>query len=89
MTIIGLANEVHTPLMMTYSLALAISYGYSIHFNEYVCFVMGVPIIARSINAGWLLVYEAKPRIYIACLGALTAYAIVFVEVANPLCTPD
>ena len=89
MAIIGFANEVHTPLIMTYSLALAISFGYSMYFNEYVCFVIGVPIIARSINSRYLIVFDHKPRIYIACLGILAAYAIVSVGVFDPLKTPE
>ena len=81
---IGFANEVHALLIMSYAAAFAMKYDDPQKFAEFTCFVMGVSIFARSVNATFWLTYDHRPRILNVCLAILVAYGLVIFAYINP-----
>ena len=85
MTIIGFANEVHTPIIAAYSVVFAMHHDYLQDFSMFLCFVLGFPILARTINARWIVVFNHRPRIHMACAGFVVAYIIVITSYVAPM----
>ena len=77
MIIIGFANEVHTGIIIAYATVFALKYEDAYEFALFTCFVLGVSILARSINAKWWVVYPYNKRIYCVCVGFILAYSIM------------
>ena len=85
MCIIGFSNEVHTPIIVAYSALYALNHDYLQDFSMFICFVLGIPILARTINARWFVVYNHRPRIYMVCKGFVVSYIIVIISYLVPM----
>ena len=92
MGVIGFANEIHTPIILAYLVAMSRLYGldedYDADFPMYLCFMLAIPIIASTINSRWLIKRDHEPRIYMTLLGIFVAYGITFYVYFDPYLKP-
>ena len=77
MIVIGFSNEVHSGIMLAFATVQALEMEGLYEYSLFTCFVLGVPILARSINAKWWVTYNHRPRIYLVCGAFLVAYALM------------
>ena len=67
----------HTYLIVAYAMAFAAESPFDQNFFLFCCFGIGVTVLARTVNACWLLRYNYQQRIYCVCGVQVVSYVFM------------
>lgn len=84
MGFIGFVNEAGFGVVIAYLSQLSSNFDRNLQFAQFMVAVQAVPILARMINAYYLIVTPHDLRLFYASLAQMLAYSLLFIAIVYP-----